>query len=315
MPSPQPRPAAWARLLLHLSRTYIAHAPILLGKTRLARLAETHLLPRLPANLSVMVRSADGRRFRVEVHDPNAFHLMMWSHYDPYESDLVRRLVRSGDICADIGANDGWYTTLFALLVGPSGRVHAFEPVPATRVILQENCERNGFGDRVIVNALALSDRSGEEVLFVPAHRGGASLRQDPAGGGEMMPCRLTTLDEYCRSAGVREFRFIKCDVEGAEKAVIQGAHELLSAERPPLWLLELHRGTAARFGYRPADLLELLSGYGYVFHLVNRYGGPLLRPLGDFEAFVDADNVLCSVPAADADVGDLIRRGVRCGP
>ena len=40
------------------------------------------------------------------------------------------RVTPFGGTVLDLGANVGFYTVLAAELVGPSGRVHAFEPVP-----------------------------------------------------------------------------------------------------------------------------------------------------------------------------------------
>ena len=50
---------------------------------------------------------------------------------------------------------------------------------------------------------------------------------------------------------------FIKCDVEGAEKRVIDGARALL-ARRRPIWLLETFDPT----------VLPLMESFGYMTHI-----------------------------------------------
>jgi len=290
-------------LLFHLARTWTAKSPVRRGKSRLMALVERRLLPGLPAGLTIEVVARDGRRFEVEADDPNAFNLMMLGEYDPRETALVGRIVRPGDVCFDIGANDGWYTTLFARLVGPTGHVHAFEPAPPTLAKLRGTCALNGLLPRVTFNDFGLSDQDGTATLHLPAHRGGASLRPGPEGSGAKFQCRLTTVDAYCEREGVEGIRLVKCDVEGAELAILRGATRVLDGPTPPMWLLELHRGTAKRFGYEPADMLRLLSGKGYVFHQVCWKPLGFLRPLGDFDGFTDTDNVFCSVPAAHGDV------------
>jgi hypothetical protein len=58
------------------------------------------------------------------------------------EKRLYISIISKGDVVIDAGANVGYFTMLFSDLVGPYGRVHAFEPVPATFSILSRNLQR-----------------------------------------------------------------------------------------------------------------------------------------------------------------------------
>ena len=49
-----------------------------------------------------------------------------------YEKLLYLNEIKNGNIVLDIGANKGYYTSLFSTLVGKHGAVHSFEPVPET---------------------------------------------------------------------------------------------------------------------------------------------------------------------------------------
>src|SRR5262249_23077942 len=65
--------------------------------------------------------------------------------YGIYEDTLTEaflRLVQPGRVVVDIGMHLGYYTTLFACLVGDAGEVHSFEPTPSTREIAQHNVRR-----------------------------------------------------------------------------------------------------------------------------------------------------------------------------
>src|SRR4029077_20149560 len=58
--------------------------------------------------------------------------------YGIYEESLTEaflRLVKPGQSVVDVGMHLGYYTTLFAVLVGDSGQIHAFEPTPSTRAV------------------------------------------------------------------------------------------------------------------------------------------------------------------------------------
>src|ERR1051326_3987639 len=65
--------------------------------------------------------------------------------YGVYEEALTEaflHLVEPGQVVVDIGMHIGYYTSLFACLVGPGGQVHAFEPTPSTREIATHNIKR-----------------------------------------------------------------------------------------------------------------------------------------------------------------------------
>jgi hypothetical protein len=79
----------------------------------------------------------------------------------------------------------------------------------------------------------------------------------------------VTTLDQYWISLGRPRFSFVKCDVEGSELAVLQGAQELLRSDSPPMWLLEVNDETSRAFGYMPSEMIEYLAELGYSFLII----------------------------------------------
>ena len=52
---------------------------------------------------------------------------------EPEIVELMRRVVKPGDVAVDIGAENGYHACLLSGLVGDSGCVYAFEPEPANR--------------------------------------------------------------------------------------------------------------------------------------------------------------------------------------
>ena len=64
--------------------------------------------------------------------------------------------MRPEDVVLDIGANFGWFTTLFAQWVGDAGRVHSFEPVPFIGDLTAETVALNGVGRHVDLNHFGL---------------------------------------------------------------------------------------------------------------------------------------------------------------
>ena len=50
---------------------------------------------------------------------------------NPMETRVLRRVLRIGDIFLDVGAHIGWYSLSARQIVGPAGKVIAFEPNPS----------------------------------------------------------------------------------------------------------------------------------------------------------------------------------------
>jgi FkbM family methyltransferase len=168
--------------------------------------------------------------------------------------DLLPQFVRRSDICWDIGANSGTYTLPLSRL---SAKVLAFEPVPHSFDIVERVTKRARLAN-VTLSRLALSDSTGTAKMLVPTEGfyGGyylASLSQDGN-----LPVSTATIDGLIAD-GFPEPDFIKCDVEGAELRVIEGAKQLI-ARRPPVWLLET-------FDEEPLQVVQQL-GYAVYINL-----------------------------------------------
>jgi FkbM family methyltransferase len=71
--------------------------------------------------------------------------------------------ISRGDIVLDVGANIG----VFALCSAKQGaHVYAYEPIPATFELLQENIHLHGLANIVYPRNIGLSDRSEEKIMF-----------------------------------------------------------------------------------------------------------------------------------------------------
>jgi FkbM family methyltransferase len=189
---------------------------------------------------------------------------------------LVDTLVAPGDVVCDVGANWGLFAARLAVLVGPQGEVHAFEPGADEHASL--NAIRGGRRN-VVLHPIALSDDDGEIVLHVPQvgrrYVGALASVQPPSGPHrtERVPRRV--LDDLM-PAPSRLPSFVKIDVEGHELAVLRGAATILTRARPTL-LVESER----RHGADPEALVELLRGYGYKGWSLTPDG---LRPVSELD-------------------------------
>jgi FkbM family methyltransferase len=190
--------------------------------------------------------------------------------YEPEAMQSVRRLVKEGDCCIDVGANVGYYTISLANWVGPSGLVVAFEPFPSNFSILEKNIHLNQLNN-VTLEPSALSKCSGSVQLI---HEVGDQFSATPSVGGyavegdrvsvNVPSCRL---DDY--AAGLAKApNFIKIDVEGAELAVLEGARRTL-ATAIPILLVEIHDWGSDE----SENVLQFLLEFKYETHVVGKKG------------------------------------------
>ena len=77
----------------------------------------------------------------------------------------------------------------------------------------------------------------------------------------EKVACQLTTLDSFVKENGIDKIDFIKIDVEGNEKFVLEGGKETLEKYRPLVYT-ELLRKHAKRFGYHPNDVIDFMKRF-----------------------------------------------------
>jgi FkbM family methyltransferase len=277
-------------------RFYTARTPFQRGRWRLAALLHA-CAERLPREYEMAIRSKDGRSFRIAPSD-RQYHmgLLECGLFEPELTALVRHRVQQGHVAIDAGANFGWFTTLLSRLVGESGSVHAFEPVPATAAVLRENCRLNGCSN-VVVNQCALGEQEREADIYSSPRRASGDASFFPGGDNSMQPshCRVTSLDDYYEEYALRRCDFIKCDVEGAELMFLRGAAKVLESFRPEV-LIEINPAMLSRAGASGAEVLEQIQRRGdYLFEIVDTPQAGVRIVPADCRKFKSYTNVLCS--------------------
>lgn len=157
--------------------------------------------------------------------------------YGIYEDTLTEallRLVKPAQVVLDVGMHLGYYTTLFAWLVGECGEVHAFEPTPSTREIAQRNVRR--FPNvRVHPEALwssgqtlSFRDYGVEWMAFNSFTKAKLSHAPEPT----ILSVQTTTLDDFRRSLG-KPISLLKIDAESAEREILEGGKETIQMDYP----------------------------------------------------------------------------------
>ncbi len=203
----------------------------------------------------------------------------LFSQY-AYRDEQVLARPRPGDVALDVGGCWGETALWLSHVVGPGGRVHAFEPTPSNRKVFAKNLELNPMpASRVTIWDAPLSDSAGERLFVRDEIAAGATMRTETSAETS---CELVTdtIDAMVGRGDLPRVDFIKIDVEGADLGVLQGAAETIRSFRPRLALAAYHR---------PEDLATLP---GYVESL-----GVPYRWYMQCSTMTEVDTVLFGVP------------------
>jgi len=182
-----------------------------------------------------------------------------------HEGRIVRACLNQGDTFLDIGANHGSYALLAAPLVGPSGRVAAFEPQPRLASLLRRSFEANRFLHATVYE-MACAATTGEYPFYVPsAGSGSAGLYEQFSASTDHRRFTVKTarLDDAIDWERLPGRIVVKLDVEGSELTALQGAERLLRARRPII-IFELNPLSAEAAGGHADQVLTFLASVGY---------------------------------------------------
>ncbi len=145
--------------------------------------------------------------------------------------DLPKQVIQNlwdSDVMIDVGANVGVYA-----LAAPC-RVYAIEPVPSTFIQLEENTR--GV-ENISIHNTAFSEVVGPKTIYLYDDNGHNSMdekmvahRQNTPKGDMTIQC--STLDNFVTLHDI-EPTFIKIDVEGHEREVLEGAQATISKYHP----------------------------------------------------------------------------------
>jgi FkbM family methyltransferase len=182
-------------------------------------------------------------------------HKGYWYFGAKREEDTVKLFkswIHKDDYVLEIGGHIGYFSTLYANIVGKMGRVDVFEPSEKKIKYLSRNIEllptelseivrviKSGAGDVDGFLDFYIDPITGQNNSFVENFEGFIenrrySIDSNVNMGKESVP--ITKLDTYFADAS--DFPdFVKIDVEGFEWKVIQGFQETIIKKHPNLMI------------------------------------------------------------------------------
>ena len=182
---------------------------------------------------------------------------------DPLDQYTYWYKPKEGDIVWDAGAYSGATTCLLASLVGPTGKVYAFEPDDLNYAYLEKNIAHHGITNVIPVRK-ALSGTSGTATFFMDGTMA-SGIRDFVVYSDEKHSKQVPTIsmEDACKEFGSVP-TFVKMDIEGAELSFIQGAKDFLR-EHPVHFAIESYHRVDGDYTYKKLDPIFEEIGYEHL--------------------------------------------------
>jgi FkbM family methyltransferase len=255
------------------------------------------------------------RRIRIDLRDRIiAKRLYLGIPWEQDLQELLAAMSLRGGVCLDIGANIGVHSLLMSELVGPAGRVYAFEPERRNFALLEANLKLNGVTN-VTAAATALGDSVGMCRLAVsPNNFGDHRVASSTEGRGGDVP--ITTVDAAMATVPDGAVRFVKVDVQGYEHHILRGMCATLERNPDLILALEVFPQALRAAGSSAQEVMERLRDIG----MVGWEFLPRLQPVQPpwiYELIRDGDQVDVIVCRNAALLDEVLGRwhGARLGP
>lgn len=150
--------------------------------------------------------------YRLNLHDHDS------SACDIFFNEYTPKL---GDICVDVGSGLGTDTRLMSNLVGNEGIVYSIEATKSVFEALKLTVKLNNL-ENVVVSNCAISNKNETiKVIESPDHHTQNRIAEDCIDRIFHEVDGLT-MDSYITNQGIKCIDFLKVNIEGAEKQLIQ---------------------------------------------------------------------------------------------
>jgi len=206
--------------------------------------------------------------------------------YGEFETEIVKNEIKPNDVVLDVGAHIGYFTLLFAKLVGSEGKVFSFEPEPKNFELLTKNIEINNY-ENVITESKIVSDKNKTWTLYTFETSSGANRIYKPNENINVKPIEVDSisLDEYFKNSEfLKRIKFVKIDVEGAELLVLKSMKSIFQNNNNIKLLLEFNPKFLLEIGSKSSDFFNLLHSESFSIFFIDGKNHKLIPLNSDTE-------------------------------
>lgn len=190
-----------------------------------------------PYGSEVIIRNGHLKGYRFIVTENSGWSPIL-GRWEPQSQDVFSQIIRPGQVVFDLGANNGIHSLLFSELVGDTGKVYAFEPLPDNIEEIKKNCALNKVSNLEIVPS-AVGSYDGKIKFLLGLLNKQGSIVGIGRQSGQELEVDLITLRTFIEREKCKP-DFIKIDIEGAESDALVGMGNLIKSLKP-VFFIELH--------------------------------------------------------------------------
>jgi len=217
--------------------------------------------------------------------------------WEPEEGELLRNLVKAGDVFVDVGANVGYFVRLIGTHCGPSA-IHAFEPQPTSAVLLGLNSW--DLKVPVTIWSLALADSRGTVEVSTAEHNVGDTRVSAPRTDAEASATAVAAVARMDELISGR-VDVVKIDVQGYEPEVIRGMAGIAAVNPRIKLVIEFWPAALRARRISPESVLSEYRAAGYSV--------ALLRGAAPVDSDTDEIMQFCDTAGPDGQANLLLRR------
>jgi FkbM family methyltransferase len=199
-----------------------------------------------------------------KIKDKEAF-IRKFSQFYELEMAVIPKILNNPNVIIDVGANYGPYS-FFLSKIYPDAKIFAFEPATRSYNIFKKIIKRFGLDNVIPVKkGLGLKEEDKEIVMpaqyTILAYVSAENTKKNKEDQIEKI--KITTIDSFVKRNKIKKIDFIKCDVEGFELSVFNGAKNSLKKFKPTV-LVEIEERHTKKYDINPQEVISFFKKIGY---------------------------------------------------
>jgi len=214
-----------------------------------------------------------GLRWNLDLSEGIDLSIYLFGQFERSTTSALRTHLFPGAVALDIGANVGAHALPMAKLVGPSGKVYAFEPTDWAFGKMTKNASLNpDLQSSLFPMKMILSDLKSDMPKHIYSSWKLESGETHPIHGGHLNSVgnsEVASLDSIVKTLGLKKIDLIKLDVDGFEFKVLSGGAQMLSEMRPKM-ILEVTPYSLEEQGDSLEALIAFMAKLNYRFYTEN---------------------------------------------
>jgi FkbM family methyltransferase len=216
-----------------------------------------------------------GFNFKMKLHEEDELYsYIIRFHGTPDLDDVATytKFLQNGDVYIDVGANIGFNAIIASKLVGPTGKVYAFEPDAKNFELLKYNIEMNELSNVILIQKAVMEESKTATLMRSRINFGDHRVNFAAKDHyiGPKIEC--VSLDDFFESLTYQDLiriKLIKIDAQGSDAKVLQGGKEFFRKHRPHI-IIEFAPAHLKNAGNSPFDIFSFIERHNYIPNKMN---------------------------------------------